>query len=270
MAHKKPPKLPESGDAFAVPFDDGRFAVCRVILDATSDEARDWGQPVVFIAGSAWIGTEIPRVDDPALRPILHLNHHLYKNEPNILWVAEEVPGNFVPLGKIEPTVDEKARVRMTFGRWEHVAMQPLLQWRWDHDREAVLADDAVAKKAEAERYTIAQEQRNEYLGRVTLEELRRRRFFPNWTIPLARFTRASRKLMLHAVERLLELGPSAREEARIAILQECIESFNALNDGTGFIETDEREDICAEFEAIVHACGLGAHEDLADRWREW
>jgi hypothetical protein len=36
------------------------------------------------------------------------------------------------------------------------------------------------------------------------------------------------------------------------------------------FIETVEREDICDEFEAIVHACGLGNYKDLADRWRDW
>jgi hypothetical protein len=36
------------------------------------------------------------------------------------------------------------------------------------------------------------------------------------------------------------------------------------------FIETVEREDLCAAFDEIVHACGLGKHVDLADRWREW
>ena len=55
-----------------------------------------------------------------------------------------------------------------------------------------------------------------------------------------------------------------------MAVLQECIEAFNALDAELHFIETGEREDICEEFEAIVHACGLGGHEDLADRWREW
>ncbi len=54
-----------------------------------------------------------------------------------------------------------------------------------------------------------------------------------------------------------------------MAILKQCIESFNNLDAEMDFIETVEREDICEEFEAIVHACGLGAYTDLADRWRD-
>ncbi len=55
-----------------------------------------------------------------------------------------------------------------------------------------------------------------------------------------------------------------------MAILQDCIESFNELDAEMRFIETIEREDICEEFEAIVHACRLGNYEDLASRWRDW
>jgi len=69
---------------------------------------------------------------------------------------------------------------------------------------------------------------------------------------------------------RLLKLGPRASEKKRMAVLQHCIESFNELDAEMQFIETIEREDICAEFEAIVHACGLGHCKGLADRWREW
>ena len=56
-----------------------------------------------------------------------------------------------------------------------------------------------------------------------------------------------------------------------MAVLQECIERFNSIDaEMDHFIETIERDDICEEVEAIVHACGLVAHEDLADKWREW
>ena len=75
---------------------------------------------------------------------------------------------------------------------------------------------------------------------------------------------------MTTTVEQLLELGPDASKKDRMAILKKCIEAFNAMDAGMGFIETNEREDICEEVEAIVHACGLGTYKDLADRWREW
>jgi hypothetical protein len=60
MAREKTPKLPATGDTFAFPLADGRFSACRVLLDATSAEARWRGSPVVFVAVSAWTGSEIP------------------------------------------------------------------------------------------------------------------------------------------------------------------------------------------------------------------
>jgi hypothetical protein len=75
---------------------------------------------------------------------------------------------------------------------------------------------------------------------------------------------------MAATVRLLVDLGESASEEERKAILRACIESFNELDAKLGFIETVEREDICEEFEAVVHACGLGRYENLADEWREW
>jgi hypothetical protein len=270
MVRKKTAKLPALGDAFAFPLADGRFSVCRVLLDATSAVAKKWGNPVVAVAVSAWIGSEIPGVDDPVLRPILHLNHHAWSDEPATIWVSEEPPSHFIYLGKIKPTAKEQALCRLSFGRWESLTIQPLTQWRWDHERGVVLAEDAIQEKAEAERQLVAQQQRDEYLSRVTLEQLRTRRFFRRWRIPPAKAVRASRELMTRTVERLIELGPNASEVARMAALQECIEAFNSLDAKMKFIETDEREDICVEFEAVVHACGLGAHQQLADRWREW
>jgi hypothetical protein len=270
MARKKLATLPEIGDAFAFPLADGRLSVCRVLLDATSTEAKNWGHPVVCVAVSTWIGTELPTVDDPALRPILHLNHHLWSNVPSTLWVSEQVPSNFTFLGKIEPTDKEQALAHMAFGRWDHLAIQPLAQWRWDHERDVVLAEDRLREKAEAERRHVAEKERAGYLSRVTLQDLRTHRFFPRWKAPPDRAVRASRELMAYTVQRLLEMGSSASGEARMAVLQECIEAFNSLDAELDFIETVEREDICEEFEAVVHACGLGGHQDLADRWREW
>jgi hypothetical protein len=37
-----------------------------------------------------------------------------------------------------------------------------------------------------------------------------------------------------------------------------------------GLIETVEREHLCAEFEEIVDASGLGNYNNLADEWWEW
>ncbi|MEX2118562.1 MAG: hypothetical protein WD847_03055 [Pirellulales bacterium] len=272
MARKKlKPSLPTQGAAFAVPLEDHRYSVCRVLLDASSEQSKQWKSETILVAGSAWIGVNVPNADEPALRPILRLNHHSWRGRSNVLWVSGQPPDDFIPIGSIQPTSEEQAIPSPSFGGWETFALQPLAQWRWDNERDTVRAEDLIRETKDAERGENAQREREEYLSRITLEQLRDRRFFGHWKdYPPANAIRASRDLMTRTVQRLIELGPGASPDARMAVLQQCIESFNQLDAEMSFIETTEREDICQEFEAVVHACGLGAHKDLADEWREW
>ena len=272
MAPKKKPPLPSAGDAFAFPVGDGRYSVCRVLLDAESEQSKAWKTSPILVACSAWIGAVVPRDDDPALRPILHPNHHAWRGKPNVLWISEQIPAEFIPIGTITPTLEEKNIPCSSFGTWRSVTIQPLLQWRWDNERETVLAEDADKAKEKAQARQRAQTERQNYLNRVTLEELRGHLFFPRWkSYPPTGAVDASRKIMADTVERLLRLGKQASQDARMSVLRECIESFNELDsEMRHFIETVEREDICEEFEAIVHASGMGSHEGMADQWREW
>jgi hypothetical protein len=271
MARKKKARLSTAGTAFAFPLGDGRFSVCRILLDTGSEDSKQSPGGAVLVACSRWIGDEVPHADDPALRPILHLNHHSWDNRPHVLWISDEPPEALIPIGKIKPTAEEQAIPCASFGNWSSLMLQPLAQWRWDNERAVVLAEDVIRQKKDSEARLKAQQDREQYLERITLDELRGHRFFPNWKgYPPPKAVRASRKLLANTVEKLLGLGPSASEKERMAVLQECIESFNELDAEMRFIETIERENICEEFEAIVHACGLGGHKELADRWREW
>ena len=67
---------------------------------------------------------------------------------------------------------------------------------------------------------------------RVTLEDLKDHQFFSNWIDypPPAAIT-ASRKIMTETVERLIKLGPNSSVRNRMNELQECIESFNDLDE---------------------------------------
>ncbi|WP_013627107.1 hypothetical protein [Rubinisphaera brasiliensis] len=272
MPRKKKVSLPAQGDAFAVPLNDGRYSVCRVLLDAGSEPAKQWKSECVLVACSAWIGSEIPNADDPALRPILHLTHHSWSGKREVLWISDSVPDGFIPIGSIPPTPEEKEIESASFGGWPSMAIQPLAQWRWDNDRSSVLAEDEIKEKEEVQKRQGTRQVRGEYLANITLEELRNRLFFPRWDeYPPKKAIRASRRIMSNTVQQLIDLGLAAPESDRMAILQDCIERFNAIDcEMEHFIETVEREDICEEFEAIVHACGLCAHVDLADQWRDW
>jgi hypothetical protein len=266
----KPPSLPE-GASFAVPLGDGRFTVCRVLLDAASKRADEWNNQAVMVACSAWIGAAMPAPDDPALRPILRLTHHSWRDQLQVLWISDPVPKHFVPIGHIEPSAAERRIPCMSFGSWDAMPVQALAQWRWTQDRDAVLAEDVTEARRQAEVHDIARREREAYLGRVTLEELLGGSFFPTWKDHVTdSLIEASQAIMRQTVQRLIELGAGATEGQRMDVLRRCIEAFNELDSQTAFIETIEREDICQEFEAVSHACGLGAHDDLADRWREW
>jgi hypothetical protein len=273
MAHKRTKKtLPAEGATFAVPLNDRWFGACRVIRNITTNEASVLGADGILLACSAWIGDTLPDPRDPSLRLILHLTHHSWDNRPELLWVFDPPPDDFIPIGKIESTTEEKAISCLTVGHWESVRIQSLAQWRWDNERESVLADDKIKNEKESQQCQWAQQIREKYLANITLEELRNRKFFPRWKkYPPKKAIRASRQIMINAVQQLLDLGTNSLESERMAILQQCIERFNCVNaEMNDFIETVEREDICEEFEGIVRACGLGTHKNLADEWRDW
>lgn len=272
MTRKKVYRLPAPGDAFAVPLADGRYSVCRVLHTDTSKGSRKAPtSPCVLVACSKWIGDEIPNVKDRKLRPILRLTHHSWRGDHEIVWISSSVPKEFIPIGKIPPTEKEAQRKCLTYGGWASMVIQPLMQWRWDNDRTAVLTEDAVKLESIAKVQKSKNLLRNKRLTNVKLTELATHNFFPNWKgVVLAKLADKSRQIMKSAVENLIALGSLPSKKDRLSVLQSCIESFNELNEKQQFIETVERDDICEEFEAIVHACGLGRHKNLADRWRDW
>src|SRR5262245_8367916 len=230
MARAKKPMPPTAGAAFAFPLEDGRFSVCRVLVDASSKRSKRWGANAILIAGSAWIGDQVPRAGDPALRPILRLTHHAHKNRPNVLWISDEPPPELIPIGTIEPTAEDRQMPCQTLGGWGSILYQPFAQWQWDNEREAVVAQDAIQQKMAARAERKGQRERERNLKKVTLDDLRERRFFANWRdFPSPKAVRASRAIMGDTVEDLLKLGPRASKKARMAILQQCIESFNEL-----------------------------------------
>jgi hypothetical protein len=100
MGRKKKPKLPTAGDDFAFPLGNGMFSVCRVLLDTTSEPAKAWDRSAIYVAGSAWMGQQVPAAGDPALRPILHVTHHFCPDEPNALWVWMSLRASSYPLGR--------------------------------------------------------------------------------------------------------------------------------------------------------------------------
>lgn len=267
MKKKKNVELPETGSAFAFPLDDGRYSACRVL--EYNDEDKD---PSIKVACSCWIGEDIPELSEITLREILYKNHHSWNNDPAILWISDALPTNFISLGEITPTLEDRNIECSSYGNWPSLTLQPLAQWLWDNDRETSDANDKIKKENYDQQRKKSQFEREEYLKNITLETLLKREFFEKWDkYPSEEAKQDSQKIMKETIERLIYATADAEESIKIAHLENCILCFNTIDTKyDGFIETIEREDICEEFESIVYACNLGHMQDLADEWRDW
>lgn len=264
--------LPARYSAFAIPLEDGRFGVCRIIRTLAADPNNDQDKDSVLVLSSAWVGDDIPDAGHPDLRSALRLTHHAWRDHKHQFWTADPPPSDFIRIGDIKANWLEKRAKCSSYSSWESARIQPLAQWRWDNDRASVLAEDRVEALHEQRRLEQEEQERDAYLRGVTLEELMSRTFFENWKdYPAKDAIVASRNIMKELTQKLLHLGPEAAESERLTVLRECIERFNTIDaDLNHFIETEEREDICSEIEAVAHASGIGSHISRIDDWRDW
>lgn len=257
-----PLKKVQAGDAFLAPLADGRLCVCRVHQVAPDGD--------VLVSASTWIGTQAPDPADRQLREVLRLTHHSFRDEPCLVWVGEPVPATVTRLGVIPPTHEEASLPCAAFSGWEFLPHAVLLQWRWDHERDQVLAEDKAeerAKEAARERQRRAYEP----LLPDTLQDLRLKTPFPGWAgyvKPAA--LRGSRRLIRDLLDALTALGPEASEPARLDELYQCVERFNLLDGDDQFIDSIERDDICALLDEIGAMIGLDDYGEDLDGNREW
>ncbi len=264
--------LPAQHSAFAIPLEDGRYGVCRIIRTLAADPNNDQDKDSVLVVSSAWIGDDIPDASHSDLRSTLHLTHHAWRGNKHQFWTADPPPSDFILIGDIKANWLERRAKCSSYSSWESARIQPLAQWRWDNDRESVLAEDKVKALHERKRLEQEEQDRDNYLRSVTLEELSSRRFFEHWKdYPAEEAIVDSRDIMKELTKKLLHLGPTADESERLSALRECIEAFNAIDaDMDHFIETEEREDIYSEVEAVAHASGIASHISKIDDWRDW
>jgi len=262
--------LPNPGDVFLMPLGDGRFGVCRVLRTNTEAERKFHGDPRVLVACSQWIGTETPDLGDAQLRQIQKLTHHSWKNGLNMCWVSEPPPDAFRRIGVIEPSASEKRRKWDASSGW-NFPLGLLMQWRWDHEREAVLREDAEKLEQQAREREQASRRLQE-VAPPTLRTLRTKRRFFGWKgFAPDKAASACRAIFRQSIDAIISLGEKPSKAATLRVLQKCIERLNELDTQyEQFIETTIREELCEEFDEVVQASGLKNYENLADRWRDW
>jgi hypothetical protein len=251
-----------------VPLSDGHFGLCRVLRTATEDERQTFGE-CILVATSSWRGSAPPDLDDPALREILRKTHHAWSGQLDVHFTADAAPPEYRLLGKIPPNESDLGLTTNALGRWSS-DIQVTAQWRWDHDREALLAEEAEEARMKANR--AAEEKRREEQRRSELawEKLRTKTRFPTWPEHLGDdVVVASRQLFIEAVDGLATAGSKSGKRKARAVIRALVEGFNRLDEEHGhFIETVEREEICEEVADVALLAGLPPN--VADEWREW
>ena len=170
---------------------------------------------------------------------------------------AERVlhPETWVKLPRKTPELSHKVLPKVS---WCLLINDARTQWRWDHDRAAVLADDAKLEREKKLKFAAAvaaQGKRRATIQKKGVASLRRKRFFAAWkgAVPAA-LIKDAETLMRDAVLSLEGKSP-AQAARRLTTL---VRKFNRLEGVHGVsFDTTEREDIREAVSTVAFACGV-------------
>jgi hypothetical protein len=263
---------PKPGNVFRFPLGDGRFGACRVIREMNKKEVKEFGGECLLVAACSWIGSENDELCEGNSRPVLHLSHHSWNDKIEVVWIPRDnrIPKSFIRGFELKPDNDDLHMKSNSFGSWESFPLQVLLQWRWDNDRSALEAEERKQKTELEDSQRKSNIEREKYLNTVTLEELLPKKRFKKWKgFVSTKLISSCNDIFKETISNLIVASDSTKQE-RLDILKMCIEKFNEIDEKSHFIETEEREDICSEFEEVTYAAGFKNIENLADEWRGW
>lgn len=225
---------------------------------------------MVLVISSPWVGAEAKRPADEEIRKVLVLNHHSWKNKPEASWICEPPPVNFLFAGNLQVTEEDEAFDSAAYGDWESLCVQPLKQWRWDHDRESLLLEEAAERQKTIERGRIFAEKRAEILRTTTLDSLLKRRWFDKWDSEREITGRDESQRLITELVHTLHSAPKLSKAVVRRHLRSCVEAFNRLDAVNPFIQTTHAEDIFEALELIVIVTRQPDLISAIDEWRDW
>lgn len=107
---------------------------------------------MALVATTTWLAKERPSLDSPALRETVINNRFAIRNEPARCWLDARLSDGVELLGVLPPTAAEASMECGVFGSgwYDHCAQDVVLQWRWENDREALVAEAEQLRNAPA------------------------------------------------------------------------------------------------------------------------
>jgi hypothetical protein len=257
--------FPPPGTVFAAPTRDGRFSAGRVLC-----RQFHGGAQAALVAGTPWLGDELPSLNFPELRNTLVRSHHKWKNNPERFWVQEPMPPDFIIIGEIELLPEDLAATSDTFAGWQSIPLQALTQWRWDHDRESLLRDETRQAAEHAETQQKLAAARAELMRTLTLDSLVDRPWFASWEDANSNLPRHECRSLIAKLVNELRAVPKLTLGVVRKHLKQSVKDFNRLDAERHFIATIEREDLCEAYEQIMCAAKFPQAVDQIGQWRDW
>jgi hypothetical protein len=263
--------LPDDGDVFLVPLRKKLMSFLWVVGFAGQGNAAQGS--FIIVAAAKWVGNSPPTAAEIERREVLVANYEDRADDPLVRMVCEAPPRAFRWLAKVDDPkrgVPKATKYASYVDTFKYVMLE---QWRWDHEREKLLADNAATLEAEERTRAMEDARDAERLARrrtATLAELGRMRgLLFEWEGLRTERQQREVEAMLRASARSLAKLRGGTRERKLALIEKLTNELNAWNDRRNFMDTPEREGLAAAIDDIGHAAGLRGH-DLAGPWRDW
>lgn len=139
----------DEGDVLAGPLPDGRFGAVHVIAVVQNGQRR--GRDCATLVCTRYIGAGPAAIDEPTLRSVLRRHRFMYRDDPAITITDRPPPSAFVRVGNFPPTDEERAidPQGRNGAHWQLVT-DVYLEWRWEHDREALTREVNASRQSTA------------------------------------------------------------------------------------------------------------------------
>ncbi len=290
MSRKEKPALPQVGDVFGFPtlahFEanppvTGRFGALKILLVQPS---RGADRVTVAVLGGCW--SSMPALADVAsariLRPTLFAHSGITPDVFAANWDIQSI-APLVLLGNISLDAEQSAFAEKyrepaagyIFGFLAGALAIVEGQWRWDNDREALIAEEKERKRREEEKRRLAEERYQKRLKGLTWATLESERPFKAWSpsppFPPREFTEKLTIWTYDLYRQLQALGPKPKKAEVRKVMKDFVAGVNVLDEEMNHpIETEERERLCEVIEEALHVARHRSLMDEVDEWRDW
>jgi Protein of unknown function (DUF4240) len=154
------------GDVFAGPLKDGRFGAVRVM------RVKNGAGESVTLACTPYLGRNAPKIDEPSLRRVLRQKRFSFDGQPSATIADEAPPPSFVYVGNVPLTAaDKKIALPEAYGQGWALIDDVHREWRWEHEREAFVAElerESAARRAASQAAKAPAERRRTPRSKLT------------------------------------------------------------------------------------------------------